>query len=127
MTHTEGQNFQYFLQLSTTFSYFFNLSLDRNIEWLEFYDSFMLPSCINFFQFNIQLAKKSNRRQFLILTQNVTFSFSTFLEYMHLNYVFLKLVYRPEISSRSASGQEKKYSASTGNKECFRKNKFCAI
>ena len=60
-------------QLVPTFSY---LSIDRNIKRLENY-------CVNVFWFNIQLAKKSYRWQFFILTQNVSFSFSTFLEFEH--------------------------------------------
>ena len=60
----------------------------------------------NIFWFNIQFTKKSCRLQFFIFMQNVSFCISTFVEFGRLNQVSPKLVYRPQISSRSASGDK---------------------
>ena len=57
--------------------------------------------CFLFTAFNIELAKESYRRQFFFI-QNVSFSFSAFLEFGRSNQVSLKLVYRPQTSSRSS-------------------------
>ena len=60
----------------------------------------------NIFWFNIQPTKKSCRLQFFIFMQNVSFCISTFFEFGRLNQVSPKLVYRPQISSRSSSGDK---------------------
>ena len=51
---------------------------------------------------NIALMCLSYRWQFFIFMQNVSFSFSTFLEFGHPIYMFRKSVYQHQISSRSA-------------------------
>ena len=48
------------------------------------------------------LLKRVTDGSFLIFMRNIIFSFSTFLVFRRPNQVSLKLVYRPQISSRSA-------------------------
>ena len=56
---------------------YYNLSIDRNIKRLEYYDGFCSVYYVNVFWINIQLAKKSNWCQFVIFYK--MFFFLSFL------------------------------------------------
>ena len=73
----------------------FYLSTDGNIKILQYYIFFSIY-CIN------MLTDGYNRWQFFIFMHKVSFSFSTFLQFWHPNYVFPKLECRPQVNSRSA-------------------------
>ena len=68
--------------------------------WVSYDGVFCSIYCINVFWFNIQLAKKSYRRQLMICIQNVFLTFS--LPWVPKLGVPPKLVYQPQISFRSA-------------------------
>ena len=61
----------------------FYLSIDRNIKRLKYHYSLCCIYCVNVFWFIIQLAKRSLQMTVFLFLFQTSFSFSTFLEFVH--------------------------------------------
>ena len=82
MVGDEGQYFQNCWQLRTTCSYFFYLSIDGNINKLEYSDSFFVLFTVLICSDSIfNLLKRVTEGSFLFLCKKVSFPFSNFLEF----------------------------------------------
>ena len=66
---------------------------------------FFLFTALMCFDSIFNMLRRVTDGSFCIFMQNISFSFSAFLEFGHPNYVSPKLVYRPQITSRSISGR----------------------